>query len=68
MKKNYLKNIIVFVLCAVVLAGAVSVPAFAEDTEPAEEESAHLRHIHTDQPVTVMVDGLHRQAVVKLNR
>ena len=40
MKKNYLKNIIVFVLCAVVLAGAVSVPAFAEDTEPAEEESA----------------------------
>ena len=34
----------------------------------AEEESAHLRHIHTDQPLTVMVDGLHRQAVVKLNR
>ena len=40
MKKNYLKNIILFVLCAVILAGAVSVPAFAEDTEPAEEENS----------------------------
>ena len=40
MKKNYLKNILLFVLCAVILAGAVSVPAFAEDTEPAEEENS----------------------------
>ena len=33
---------------------------------PAVEETSHLRHVQLDQPLTVMVDGFHRQAVVKL--
>ena len=35
---------------------------------PAMEETAHLRHVRTDKPLTIMVAGMHRQAVVKLNR
>ena len=31
---------------------------------PALEETPHLRHVRLDAPLTVMVDGLHRQAVV----
>ena len=31
---------------------------------PAVEETAHLRHIRTEQPLKIMVDGLHRRAVV----
>ena len=31
---------------------------------PALEETSHLRHVRLDKPLTVMVDGLHRQAVV----
>ena len=31
---------------------------------PAVEETDHLRHVRFAQPLTVMVDGLHRQAVV----
>ena len=31
---------------------------------PAVEETAYLRHVRTAKPLTVMVDGLHRQAVV----
>ena len=31
---------------------------------PALAETPHLRHVRLDKPLTIMVDGLHRQAVV----
>ena len=31
---------------------------------PALTETPHLRHVRLDKPLTIMVDGLHRQAVV----
>ena len=34
------------------------------DTLPAVEETEHLRHVHLPQPMTIKVDGAHREGVI----
>ncbi len=34
------------------------------DSQPALNETAYLRHVRLEQPLTIMVDGVHRKAVV----